>query len=154
MAMVASIEKMRLQLGISPVVLLADGLDHVRIIEDWYLFHEYLEEFNEPEYFHEFIARAQRYDLQYLGEADCEMMSAANFPPAAEVAQAEASFFPGVDREVLAATIASYQKLGNWSPHVEITRPAWEATLDIFLHSGLITRRHRYEDVIATPPSG
>lgn len=73
--------------------------------------------------------------------------------PAAEIAQAEASFFPGIDREVLAATIGSYQKLGNWSPHVEITRPAWEATVDIFLHAGLITKRHPYEDVIAQPPS-
>jgi hypothetical protein len=35
--------------------------------------------------------------------------------------------------------------------HAEITRPAWEATVDIFLHPGLITRRHRYEDVIARP---
>jgi len=74
--------------------------------------------------------------------------------PAAEIAKAEAPFFPGIDLRVLAATIASYQKLGNWSPHVEITRPAWEATVDIFLHSGLITRRHRYEDVIAPPPVG
>src|SRR5262249_33858522 len=51
--------------------------------------------------------------------------------PAAEVAKAEASFFPDTDPAVLAATIAAYQKLGNWSPHVEITRPAFEATLDI-----------------------
>jgi NitT/TauT family transport system substrate-binding protein len=74
--------------------------------------------------------------------------------PAAEVAELEASFFPGIDRDVLIATIAAYQKLGNWTPHVEITRPAWEATVDIFLHSGFITRRHRYEDVIAQPPAG
>jgi NitT/TauT family transport system substrate-binding protein len=73
--------------------------------------------------------------------------------PAAEVAKAESSFFPGIDQAVLAATIAAYQKLGNWSPHVEITRPAFEATLDIFQHSGLITRRHRYEDVVAQPPA-
>ena len=73
--------------------------------------------------------------------------------PAAEVARAEASFFPDIHPDVLTATIATYQKLGNWSPHVEITRPAWEATVDIFLHSGLITRRHRYEDVIAPPPA-
>ena len=72
--------------------------------------------------------------------------------PAAEIAQAEAPFFPGIDRQVLAGTIGSYQKLGNWSAHVEITRPAWEATVDIFLHAGLITKRHRYEDVIAPPP--
>ena len=73
--------------------------------------------------------------------------------PAAEVAKAEAAFFPGADPAVLAATIAAYQKLGNWSPHVDITRPAFEATLDIFQHSGLITKRHKYEDVVAPPPA-
>lgn len=73
--------------------------------------------------------------------------------PAAEVAQREAHLFPGIDPAVLTATIAAYQKLGNWSPHAEITRPAFEATLDIFLHAGLITKRHRYEDAIALPPA-
>jgi NitT/TauT family transport system substrate-binding protein len=73
--------------------------------------------------------------------------------PAAEVARAEAPFFPGADPAVLEATIAAYQRLGNWSPHVEITRPAFEATLDIFQHAGLITKRHRYEDVVAQPPA-
>jgi NitT/TauT family transport system substrate-binding protein len=72
--------------------------------------------------------------------------------PATAVAKAEAPFFPDVEPGVLAKTIATYQTLGNWTPHVEITRPAWEATVDIFLHAGLITRRHRYEDVIAPPP--
>ncbi len=74
--------------------------------------------------------------------------------PAAEVAKREAGFFPKTDPAVLAATIAAYQKLGNWSPHVEITRAAFEATLEIFLHAGKITRRHRYEDAIAPPPKG
>jgi NitT/TauT family transport system substrate-binding protein len=73
--------------------------------------------------------------------------------PAAEVAKAEAAFFPGADPAVLEATIAAYQRLGNWSPHVEITRPAFEATLDIFQHAGLITKRHKYEDVVAQPPA-
>ena len=73
--------------------------------------------------------------------------------PAAEVARAEAPFFPDIDPSVLGATIATYQKLGNWTPHVEITRPAFEATLDIFQHAGLITRRHKYEDVVAQPPA-
>ena len=72
--------------------------------------------------------------------------------PAAEVAKAEAPYFPAVDPGVLTQTIAAYQTLGNWTPHVEITRPAWEATVDIFLHAGLIKRRHRYEDVIAPCP--
>ncbi|HSF03756.1 MAG TPA: ABC transporter substrate-binding protein, partial [Solirubrobacterales bacterium] len=43
---------------------------------------------------------------------------------AVEVAEAEGSFFPGIDRAVLTSTIAYYQKLGCWTPHVEITRPA------------------------------
>lgn len=73
--------------------------------------------------------------------------------PAAEVAKREAPFFPGFDVGVLAATIAAYQKLGNWSPHVEITRAAFEATLDIYLHAGKISRRHRYQDAIAPPPA-
>jgi NitT/TauT family transport system substrate-binding protein len=72
--------------------------------------------------------------------------------PAAKVAEAEASFFPEIDRAVLTATIAAYQTLGCWTPHVEITRPAFEATLDIFEHAKLITKRHRYDDVVASPP--
>jgi NitT/TauT family transport system substrate-binding protein len=73
--------------------------------------------------------------------------------PAAEVAKAEAPYFKDTDPDVLTTTIATYQKLGNWSPHVEITRPAFEATLDIFQHAGLITKRHKYEDVVAQPPA-
>jgi NitT/TauT family transport system substrate-binding protein len=72
--------------------------------------------------------------------------------PAAEVAEAEASFFPEIDRAVLTRTIATYQTLGCWTPHVDITRPAFETTLDVFQHAGLITRRHRYEDIVAQPP--
>lgn len=72
--------------------------------------------------------------------------------PPDRIAEAEASFFPEVDRAVLASTLAAYQQLGCWTPHVEITRPAFETTLDVFLHAGLITRRHRYEDVVVAPP--
>jgi len=73
--------------------------------------------------------------------------------PAAEVAKREAAFFPAIQPRVLEATIAAYQKLGNWSPHVEITRAAYEATLDIFRHAGKIKTRPRYEDAIAQPPA-
>jgi NitT/TauT family transport system substrate-binding protein len=72
--------------------------------------------------------------------------------PADHVAEAEASFFPEIDGAVLTRTIATYQKLGCWTPHVEITRPAFETTLDVFQHAKLITKRHRYEDVVAPPP--
>jgi NitT/TauT family transport system substrate-binding protein len=74
--------------------------------------------------------------------------------PAARIAEAEAGFFPEIDQAVLTSTIAYYQKLGCWTPHVEITRPAFEGAVDVFQHAGLITRRHRYEDVVAAPPDG
>jgi len=73
--------------------------------------------------------------------------------PAAKIADVEASFFPNINRDVLAQTVATYQKLGCWTPHVEITRPAFEVTLDVFEYAGLISKRHSYEDVIAQPPA-
>jgi len=73
--------------------------------------------------------------------------------PAAKVAETEASFFPNIDRAVLTQTIAAYQKLGCWTPHVDITRPALEVTLDVFEYAGLISKRHKYEDVVAPPPA-
>jgi NitT/TauT family transport system substrate-binding protein len=74
--------------------------------------------------------------------------------PAATIAEVEASFFPEIDRAVLTATIAYYQTLGCWTPHAEITRPAFEATLDVFQHARLITKRHAYDDVVVPPPAG
>lgn len=72
--------------------------------------------------------------------------------PAEDVARVEASFFPGIALPALTTCIATYQKLGNWTPHVEITRAAWDATNDVFLHGGHITRRHPYEAAVAAPP--
>ena len=72
--------------------------------------------------------------------------------PADDVAGTLGSYFPDIERVVLAQTIAYYQKLGNWTPYVEITRPAYEAALDVFQHAGRITARHAYTDVIAPPP--
>ncbi len=77
-----------------------------------------------------------------------------NRASAAEIARAEAAFFPDVPQEVLAETIGAYQKLGCWSPHVEITQEAYEVSLDVFAHAGLITRRHPYDQVVAAPPQG
>jgi NitT/TauT family transport system substrate-binding protein len=73
--------------------------------------------------------------------------------PATEVAKAEAPYFKDIDQAVLTKTIGTYQKLGSWTPHVEITKPAYEAALDIFQHAGLITKRHAYADVVAQPPT-
>ena len=75
-----------------------------------------------------------------------------NDTPAAEIARAEKEFFPDIHTTVLTDTIAFYQGLGCWTPHVEITPEAYEATQDVFLHAGLITRKHPYEEVVSPPP--
>lgn len=76
-----------------------------------------------------------------------------NETPAVEIAKAEKPYFPKIDEDVLAKCIATYQKLGCWSPHVEITRSAYEATLDIFEYSGGLRERYRYEQICAEPPA-
>jgi len=76
-----------------------------------------------------------------------------NETPAAEIAAAEASFFPDIDQDVLTSTIKFYQGLGCWTPHVEITKAAYEVTLDVFEHVGRLNKRHAYEDVCAPPPA-
>lgn len=74
--------------------------------------------------------------------------------PAAEIAALESHFFPGIDPAVLVDTIATYQHMGNWSAEPLIDRPAYEQLLEVFLFSGLITRRHPYESCIAPLPDG
>ncbi len=76
-----------------------------------------------------------------------------NETPAAEIAKAEKPYFPKIDEAVLADCIATYQKLGCWTPHVEITEPAYEVTLDVFEYNGLIKERYRYDQVCVKPPA-
>jgi NitT/TauT family transport system substrate-binding protein len=76
-----------------------------------------------------------------------------NETPAAAIAKAEKPYFPDIDESVLADCIATYQQLGCWTPHVEITRAAYERTLDVFEHGGLVKQRYRYEQVCAAPPA-
>jgi len=76
-----------------------------------------------------------------------------NEMPAAVIAKAETSYFPDIDEAVLANCIATYQQLGCWTPHVEITRPAFEAILDIFEYIGSLNERYRYEQICVMPPA-
>ena len=76
-----------------------------------------------------------------------------NEAPAQEIAALEQSWFPGVSPEALAKCIASYQQLGCWTPHVEITPAALEVTLDVFEFTGGIPQRYDYEQVCAAPPA-
>src|SRR5262249_4181028 len=61
--------------------LLKSELEGVRKQADHYLFHEHLEEVNDPLYFHQFVAMAQAHGLRYLGEARVGTMVTGNFGP-------------------------------------------------------------------------
>ena len=86
--------------------------------------------------------RAYRRTRRYMNET-----------PAAEIARAEKPYFPKIDERVLADCIATYQKLGCWTSHAEITPAAYEKTLDIFEYNGQLKQRYRYEQVCARPPA-
>ncbi len=75
-----------------------------------------------------------------------------NDTPAAEIARAEKPYFPDTDESVLAECVATYQRLGCWTRHVEITHAAYERTLDVYEYNGLLKQRYRYEQVCAAPP--
>ncbi len=88
------------------------------------------------------FTRAYKKTRQYMNET-----------PAAEIAKAEKPFFPDIDEAVLADCIGTYQKLGCWTPHIEITKEAFDVAQDVFLRSGGITERYPYEAAIAQPPA-
>jgi cyclopropane fatty-acyl-phospholipid synthase-like methyltransferase len=55
--------------------------EHLRKQADYYILHDHLEEVNEPLYFHQFIERAARHGLGYLGEANFATMLGTGFSP-------------------------------------------------------------------------
>lgn len=87
------------------------------------------------------FTRAYRAARQYINDAS-----------AADVANTIRSFFPDTDLTALTACISSYQQLGCWTPHIEITRDAFEVTLDVFEYTGGISERYDYNLVCASPP--
>ncbi|QEG26218.1 tRNA (guanine-N(7)-)-methyltransferase [Gemmata obscuriglobus] len=74
-------------------VLLRSELDLLKHQSDHYLYHEQLEEHNQPLYFHQFVARAEPHGLRYLGEALVNTMLPGNFGP--DVQKTLAQLAPG-----------------------------------------------------------
>ena len=66
--------------------LLKSELEQLRHHADHYLYHEHLEEVNDPLYFHQFAERASAVGLTYLGEARISTMVTGNFGPDVEKA--------------------------------------------------------------------
>lgn len=55
-------------------------LEMLQRSDDSYLFHEHLEDVNEPTYFHRFAERAEACGLRYLGESDMSAMYTGHIP--------------------------------------------------------------------------
>lgn len=70
-----------------------------------------------------------------------------------EVASVIGRYFNETNRDALIKTVESYQQLGCWSPGVRISPESFDATLDVFLESGHITKRHAREHVVAELPA-
>ncbi|MEO5700004.1 MAG: class I SAM-dependent methyltransferase [Casimicrobiaceae bacterium] len=59
-------------------VMLRAEAEDMRGKEDYYVLHDYLEEVNQPLYFHQFVERATIHGLRYLGEASFRSMFASD----------------------------------------------------------------------------
>jgi NitT/TauT family transport system substrate-binding protein len=86
------------------------------------------------------FTRAYTKARQYLNEAS-----------AREIANAQKPFFGDIEIDALEQCIVSYQQLGCWTPHVEITRPAYEVMLDVYQYTGGISERIPYQQVCIDP---
>jgi len=67
--------------------------------------------------------------------------------PPGEVAESEASFFPGIHPQPLTSAIEAYQQLGCWDGDVAIPEDLYEQALNVFESAGQIRRRHPYREV-------
>ncbi len=61
-------------------LLLKRELEVIRNKQDWYLYHDHLEETNEPVFFYQFNDQAERHGLRYLSEVQFSEMVPVNLP--------------------------------------------------------------------------
>lgn len=61
-------------------------------LSDAYLFHEHLEQTNDPLYLHEFVSRVEQTGLQYVGDADLPSMLSERFDQETQGVLADVSF--------------------------------------------------------------
>ena len=78
------IQAAKVQEGSAYSVMLKSELETLRRVSDNYLYHDHLAEVNDPLYFHQFVERAGRQGLKYLGEAVVGLMVPGNLGPEVE----------------------------------------------------------------------
>jgi NitT/TauT family transport system substrate-binding protein len=72
--------------------------------------------------------------------------------PPADVAGRLQSLFPGTAPAALTEGIAACQRLGCWDGEPTIDPAHYEVALDVFQHSGLISRRYPFADMVVAAP--
>jgi NitT/TauT family transport system substrate-binding protein len=72
--------------------------------------------------------------------------------PAAEVALRVQALFPDTAPQALVRGIAACQRLGCWAGEATIDAAHYEVALDVFQHSGLISRRYAPAGIVVPPP--
>ncbi len=75
-----------------------------------------------------------------------------NYAEAKEIAEIQLPFFPQTTFDILESCIKSYQKLGCWTSHIEITKQAFDATQDIYIRMGSLSEKIPYYKVCSLPP--
>ena len=88
------------------------------------------------------FSRAYRKTRAYMNET-----------PAMEIAVAQKEYFPDIDRAVLADCINTYQNLGCWTSHPEITVEAFDIAQDVFVHFGSLKKKVDYDQAVVAPPA-
>jgi len=83
-SMLAFLQKVALK-GSLVASAVNESLGQIMTLPADYVAHDYLEPYNLPCYFHEFVARAGKHSLAYLGEAQPSMMMPSSYHP--ELAQ-------------------------------------------------------------------
>jgi NitT/TauT family transport system substrate-binding protein len=64
------------------------------------------------------------------------------------LAEATASFYPDIARDVLAAALRRYGEAGLWATTPEMSRPGFARLADSLVSGGFIARMPRYEDCV------
>ena len=76
-----------------------------------------------------------------------------NEASASEIAALIQPYFENTDQAALTDCIAAYQALGTWCVDPEITEPAYQVTLDVFEHAGVLSRRHDFAALCTAAPA-
>lgn len=74
--------------------------------------------------------------------------------PIREVAAAVGGFFPAIAPPAIVRALEYYRGLGCWTGGIDIPLSDYAVALDVYAHSGLVTRRHDYDRVVVKAPGG